>query len=151
MPLIFGCADDNEDCCKTIEAVMFFNVSNSEDLDMLDPNSGGIDTSLISIFYRNGEDEMVEVNNHQLDASKGYLVIDPELGDPYKIKVFLNTETIKDNISYTYIKWSNDSTDEIKTEFDLGNNYIVAKKIWVNGELKWESSNSSELLISLEK
>jgi|GEM_PF-3613001 len=40
--------------------------------------------------------------------------------------------------------------DEIKTEFDLSNNNIIAKKIWVNNQLKWESSNE-KLLITLIK
>ncbi len=151
MPLIFGCDNDEGDCCKTIEAVMFFDVTNSEDLDLLDPNSGGIDTNLIEILYTNQDEEMVLVNNSQLDGSKGYVIIEPDAaGNPYRIKVFLNIDYIESNVSYTHIKWSSDNMDEIKTEFDLSNNNIIAKKIWVNGELKWESS-SSELLISLVK
>lgn len=149
IPLMSGCSSD-DNCCPIIEATMLFSVENSEGLDLLNPNSEAIDINLIKIFYTNENNELVEVNKPQLDASKGYVVIVPEMNYPYSIKVFLNTEYIKDNVSYTHIEWSSHSMDEIKTEFDLSNNNIIAKKIWVNNQLKWESSND-KLPITLIK
>ena len=150
VPLLSGCNDDGGDCCKTIEAVMFFNVTNSENLDLLNPNSGEIDTSLIKIFYKTYDNEMVEVNSPHLDVPKGYEIVAPEMGGLYMIKVYLNIDSIQDNVSYTNVQWSNDIMDEIKTEFDQSNNNVIAKKIWVNGQLKWENG-SEELLIALNK
>ena len=152
--LFTGCIDINDemDCCVIIEAAAFFKVSNAEGLDLLDPtNPEGIDTSLIKLIYKNQDNEMIEVYNSQLGAPKGYTIISPELEGTYELKVYLNTETIKDKISYTYIEWPDRSKDEIKAEFYLSKNNTSVKKIWVNRELEWDQSNRDVRLISLVK
>ena len=151
--LFSGCIDINDDmdCCVIIDATAFFKVSNAEGLDMLDPtNPEGIDTSLIKLFYKYKNNIINEVHKPRLSAPKGYTIISPELGGTYKLKVYLNTEAIKDNISYTYIEWPDHSRDEIKTEF-FSKNHISAKKIWVNKELIYASGKNQERLISLVK
>ena len=152
--LFTRCIDINDemDCCVIIDAAAFFKVSNAEGLDMLDPtNPEGIDTSLIKLFYKNQDNEMIEVYKPRLDASRGYDVFISELEGVYKLNVYLNTEAIKDNISYTYIEWPDHSRDEIKAEFSLSKNNTIVKKIWVNSKLEWDQSNRDVRLISLVK
>ncbi len=146
--VFFSCNNDEKDCCKIIEATMYFKIENINGEDLLDPDFDYIDINQIKIFYANEDGIKVKVDNSELDASKGYEIVPPVVGNSnfYRIKVHLNTKNIHNNISSTYVEWSSEDMDEIKTEFDLSNNNIIAKKIWVNGELKWESSTGQQLI-----
>lgn len=139
--IIFSCKNDDDDCCKNIESVISINVKDSQNIDLLDPNSEAIDINLIKIFYVDNYGILQEVNNSQLDNNKGYNVILPDSNSSfYEIQVQLNVDYFENNVSYTYIEWSAEDIDKLKTQFNLSNGNIIANKIWLNDEIVWESN-----------
>lgn len=143
--------DDNKNCCMNIESDILISLENSQGMDLLDPASNvSIDTSNIHVSYemKNGNKKLI--NDLNLDASKGFHLIEPEetQTDKYGFQLFLNTDYIdKEDISYTYIEWSPTDTDQIKSQFIRENNNLLVSKVWVNGELSWERTNPQIVLI----
>lgn len=151
---VVSCKDsDKEDCCMVVESDMFLNIQDSQGQDLLDPNQGNIDLSIMKVFYNTTEDgSLQEVNNPDLDSPKGYKFITPSMDNSstYKVQLFLNSQYLNtNNISYTYIEWSPDDTDVIKAQFDKRDNNFIVNKIWVNDQVKWVLND--EKLITLIK
>mgnify|MGYP000391707830 CR=1 FL=1 len=148
---IISCKSDDDNCCRVIESSILIQVENKNGENLIDPQNAVFDMSEIKIFYAPSKDgKRVEVDNPQLDVSKGFEIIVPDgnSNESYRLKLFLNVESISENgYSYTFIQWSDNITDELRTEFDLSNNNIVAKKIWLNGELEWQGNKEVLLII----
>jgi len=147
--LFFSC-ESSENCCVNYEADIFLKVQDSNGKDLLAPDNGIIDSKSIKIFYLTSNDVKQEVNKPNLDSPKGYRVITQAMDNSsdYKIQLFLNTDYINpQNLSYTYVKWNESSTDVIKAEFKRSGNNLSVVKVWVNDVVKWDLSSDRAITI----
>jgi hypothetical protein len=146
----FISCESSENCCTNYESDVFLKVINSEGKDLLALNQKVIDANVIKVFYLTIDGKMEEVNKSNLDSPKGYKIITPVMDNSsnYKIQLILNSEHLNlQNISYTYLKWSENDTDEFKAEFKKQGQNLMVIKIWVNDELKWDLSGDRVITI----
>ncbi|MEO8774409.1 MAG: hypothetical protein ABI371_08815 [Gelidibacter sp.] len=98
-------------------------------------NSISLNQNEFKIFYEiNGE--KIEVNNGNLDHSKGFFVYQHE--NEYRVKIFPNSD-IKASEPITYIKWNETDIDTLRCEIERNENSEVCKKVWLNDKLVWQA------------
>lgn len=147
--LMISCQkNDDETCCTQIDADVFISVQNSVGKDLLDESSEAIALNSIKIKYKMKGGDISEVNDPSLDAPHGFYFYNPhDASDLYKVQIFLNTVYLNNSdISYTYVEWTPNSIDEIRTKFTRTKNTLTAQKIWINDDLVWVHNEGSQLI-----
>ena len=134
---LFSCTSNEEECCKNIEADLQISIVNSEGVDLLDPLNGGINIDDFKLYYKNQSGDLILFNKPNLDNPKGFELVIPKKNSNqlFSINLFLNTEYLVDNASFTVIRWNNEKNHEIKTVFLKENNSLIAEKIFIDNEL----------------
>lgn len=111
--------------------------------------NGGIDESDINI-YRKINNEWVYYFEGNLDYPKGIKIVEIE-NEKYLI-LFVSDKVNESNISETKIELSNYiESDIFKTEIDNSHGNSIIRKIWLNGMMKWESTERTEKLFEIIK
>jgi len=144
---LFSCTnneEEEEECCKNIEADLQISIVNSQGLDLLDPLNGRININNFKLYYKNQSGDLILFNKPNLDNPKGFELVIPEnnSNQRFSINLFLNTEYLFDNTSFTVISWNNERNYEIKTVFLKGNNSLIAEKIFIDNELIIDSGDN---------
>ncbi len=141
---LFSCNRDEEECCKNIEADLQISIVNNEGVDLLNPLNGEINIDNFKLYYKNQSGDLILFNNINLDNPKGFELVNPENNgnQRYSINLFLNTEHLVDNTSFTFISWNDNKNYEIKTVFFEGNNSLIAEKVFINNELVIDSGEN---------
>lgn len=129
-----SCTDDNEQFI--VDTAINISVKDVDEKDLLNPNnSNSLNQNEFKILYEiNGE--QIEVNDENLDYSKGFFVYKHE--NEYRIRIFPNTDK-NDLYPTTYIEWSKMDTDTIRCEIERKESSTICKKVWFNEELVWQA------------
>jgi hypothetical protein len=141
---LFSCNSDEEECCRNIEADLQISIINNEDVDLLNPLNGEINIDNFKLYYKNQLGNLILFNKPNLDNPKGFELVNPENNgnQRFSINLFLNTEYLVDNTSFTVISWNNEKKYEIKTIFLKDNNSLIADKIFIDNELIIDSGEN---------
>jgi hypothetical protein len=138
---LFACSESNEmdKQYHNIEAMVEFSISNSENEDLLNPESlNHLDTTLIKLFYTiNGEKQ--EVYDANLTNPRNFMIYKHE--NKYRIRIFLN-DTQTEEKTITYIQWNESDTDTIEVTYKRTQNAILQNNIWLNSEQIWVRGNN---------
>lgn len=134
LTMLFTSCNSDESEQFIIDTDINIAVKNSDGNDLLDSDSpNSIDENSIKIIYEiNGE--QVEVNDTDLDYSRGFFIYQHE--NEYRIRIFPNTSQSTE-YPVTYIKW--DDTDTIKVDIERNRNSEICNKVWFNENLVWEA------------
>ncbi|MXV37823.1 hypothetical protein GO491_03890 [Flavobacteriaceae bacterium Ap0902] len=127
-------SDDNEQVI--IDTDINISVKDVDGNDLLNTNNpNSFNQNEFKIFYEI-DGEQIEVNDENLDYSKGFFVYQHE--SEFRIRIFPNTNK---NASYpiTYIRWSEMDIDTLKCEIDRNGSSEICKKVWFNNELVWQA------------
>ena len=140
---LFSCNSDEEECCKNIEADLQISIVNSEGVDLLNPLNGEINIENFKLYYKNKSGDLILFNKPNLDNPKGFELVNPEnnSNQRFSVNLFLNTEYLVDNASFTFMSWNNEKKYEIKTVFLKGSNSLIAEKIFIDNELVIDSGD----------
>ena len=134
--------DSNEKTTVFFDTSVEISAKNVNGEDLLNPNNpNAYKTENIKIYYLiNGEKQ--EVNDNKMDYPRSFLVY--QNGEDFRIRIFKNNSKIE-GLPITYIKWNENETDTIQTEYDRTySNEPRMQKVWFNGELKWDIKNGEE-------
>ncbi len=126
--------DDNEQVI--IDTDINISVKDVDGNDLLNTNSpNSLNQNEFKIFYEI-DGEQIEINDENLDYSKGFFVYQHE--SEFRIRIFPNTNK---GVSYpiTYIKWREMDIDTLKCEIDRNRSSEICKKVWFNDELVWQT------------
>ena len=103
----------------------------------------GINESDINIYHKINN-EWVKYYEGNLDYPKG-IRIDERENEKYLI-LFVSIEVNESDLSETKIEFSNyNKSDIVKSEIDFSGNNIIVRKVWYNGDLKWESYDTERM------
>lgn len=136
-----GCSSDEGEEQYNFDIGFEFSVKDSEGNDLLNPeNPNSFNQSKIKLFYLiNGNS--IEVYDRNKDYPRNFLIYKKE--NVYRIKIFVNhSET--EEIPTTYIQWNEADTDTLSSEIFRTNSLVKIEKVWLNEELIWTLSNSTE-------
>jgi hypothetical protein len=125
-----SCGSDEVNNQSVLDASLELNVTNAKGEDLLDPkNTDSFDQSKIKIFHLI-DGKLVEAYDGSKQFPRYFYVAQQE--GHYVLTVFLNySET--DKYPETYIQWSENNTDIIKSEFIRTKRAVIKKTIWFNG------------------
>jgi len=138
--LTISCTDD-ENCCTVIDIGVDIKYLNENGENLFDI-SNGFDFSKINAYHKNdGNWEKYFEGN--LDYPKGLMLV--ERKDGTYLRIFPSTTIVENNISESKIEFSENDSDILKTEITKTNSNTIVKKVWYNGELKWESGKTERL------
>jgi hypothetical protein len=109
--------------------------------DLLNPVSpNSFKESEIKIYYLL-DGKKVEVFYSNYDHPRNFYIY--QRGNEFRIAVILNDPI-------TYIQWNNSDTDTIQCEVSRAEGSVVCRKVWFNGELRWDNY-STERFIKIVK
>lgn len=133
--LFNSCNSDDKDQF-IIDTAINISLKDKDGNDLLSTDSpNSLNQNEFKLYYEiNGE--QVEVNDEELDYSKGFFIYQHE--NEFRIRIFPNSQ---DNslITNTYIKWNKTDTDTIRCEIERSNSSEVCKKVWFNDKLVWQA------------
>lgn len=148
IPFIFICGCDNKDETGSIyiSSHVDITVIDEKGNDLLDPDNTyakSIKTDDIKMYYMIDGKETY-FYRPLLNASKGYLQLEPE-GDikTYRIRFFLNIES-KETNTETIIEWDKEHRDTIRSEVDRNGGVTTITKMWLNNKAIWENNTNSK-------
>lgn len=138
----FSCDSTNENRCLSYfySVSVDFYVLNTQGEDLLNPkNPNCLDVSKIKLFYIvNGVSQ--EYFRPNLDASRGFIILKPEEGSNYRIRIMMN-DLDKSEKKITYVQWNEmDKKDIFESTLEITECYTEIKKVWFNGKLLWDRS-----------
>ncbi len=147
--IVFSCDNNEEECCTNLEADLQISIVNSDGKDLLNPLNGEINVNDFKLYYKNKSGDLVLFDKPNLDTPKGFELITPDNNSNqlYSINLFLNTEYLNNNTSFTVISWNSEKKYEIKTTFFKGNNSLIVDKIFINNELVIDSGGNRFITI----
>lgn len=110
---------------------------------ILGPSNALYTADNIKVYYlQNGEKK--EVNEGNLDVSKGFLIMKDDSTGLNYLKLYPNTQLEKNSsTATTLIQFGNDFTDTVVCNINQPNNksYIVTR-VWYNNQIKWDKDTS---------
>ncbi len=141
LSVLFSCNNEN---INSESQAQFFNRTNFIDLTIKDkagnnllfhktPNC--ITEKDITVFYKNGNSELVAIYNPNLTHSRGYVFSENE------IRLYLMLPDKNKSVSYTFIKFKNNLIFEFKSEFCVNENNISLKNIWFENAPIWNEKD----------
>lgn len=140
-----SCTQEN-DCCAGIpgnDDIFEFSIVNSKKEDLLNPETEStLNTSNIKVFeYKN--EEYVEINNPNLDASKGYMIYETE--GEFRMRLFLEAGAVVNDIveRKAILKWNESDQDtlELRLVQEPSNIQRLTRIIFNDNEV-WNEENS---------
>ena len=131
-----------------ISAGITLQIIDAQNQDLLDPASTSpkaVDLSKVKVYYiREGKEVLFYREN--MDGSRGFQLIKPQLGHPhYGLLLGLDCES-KEKVTTTILEWEDGRRDVFKTAFyrlSEPSLQILQQKIWLNGELIWDNNRDS--------
>lgn len=133
--LFNSCNSDDKDQF-IIDTAINISLKDKDGNDLLSTDSpNSLNQNEFKLYYEiNGE--QVEVNDEELDYSKGFFIYQHE--NEFRIRIFPNSQN-NSLITNTYIKWNKTDTDTIRCEIERSNSSEVCKKVWFNDKLVWQA------------
>lgn len=139
----------NTSCTKKKQSGAF-NLVSQIDITVLDESNNdllnpakhflkSINTSNITVAYIIDGKEVI-VNQPNLDAPKGYILLPPEANSDfkdYRLRVFLNIAKSDNPVSKTTITWNSNDKNEITAYYSISGNSIVYTKLLLDGTEVW--------------
>jgi hypothetical protein len=139
--MLASCSSFGVYCCTDFDTIISIKYLN-EDGDNLFVVEGGYSESSINIYHKiNGE--WVLNYNEKLDYPKDIRIDERE--DGTYLSIFPSKTIVSDNCTETKIEFSDSDADIIKTEIQKTNSNVSVVKVWYNGELKWELSQTERI------
>lgn len=142
---------EGDDCCV--------NLNNDTHLDILVKDEGQVnlvfnntinESNVKTYHVLNGQE--VEYFEENLDAQRGVLFVKDE-EEPF-VRLFPNSNIDSDSSSITIIDWGVNgyTRDTILSKFDVGDDFLVCRKVTLNGVLVWDSTiNQGRRIIEVIK
>ena len=145
--MIIGCSKENEDAFN-LDVGVEFSIVNLDGEDILNPNHpNAIKESDIKLFYLiDGVKE--EVYNANYDYPRNFMIYEHQ--NEFRIRIFQNYSD-KEDKPITYIQWNDVDTDTIETTYERTSNAVLQRKIWLNGNLLWDSNTGIEPFFVITK
>jgi len=139
---LFACSKSDEASSAVHLDVTFdFLISNSENVDLLDPSSPNhFKEEDIKLFYE-VDGERIEVYDPLMDNPRNFFLYKHE--NEYRIKVFLNDFNTSDK-SITYIQWNDTDTDTVEALFNRTGNSVQVSKVWLNEIEIWDLTTDTD-------
>jgi hypothetical protein len=129
---------DESKAAFSIDRAVKLSVKNHEGEDLLDPsNSNSYTEEDITVFYL-VDGEKKKVFRPNLEISKGFKIYNWENTPGYRMTIFPN-DLSEDDIRTTYIQWSKNDLDTMKTKIERRENMVWCRKVWWNGEVRWDA------------
>jgi hypothetical protein len=115
--------------------VAFFTALDEQGKNLLDPKKEGFYSfKNIKIFCeRNGK--LVELYESNLDMPRNFRIHPPEFDRDYIMALVLNSKK-------TVIQWNEMEADTIQAEIHDNGASIIVRKVYHNGELKWNGETA---------
>jgi len=135
MLFISSCSQEGQPQFATVDMMAFITVVDEQGNNLLDPNQeGAFDPKDIKIFYeRNGK--MEEFYESHLDMRRNFRIDPPEFDRDYIMALVLNSKK-------TVIQWNEMEADTIQAEISDNGASIIVRKVYHNGELKWNGETA---------
>ena len=145
--LVAACTKEGGEASE-ISAGITLQIIDAQNQDLLDPASTSpkaVDLSKVKVYYiREGKEVLFYREN--MDGSRGFQLIKPQLGHPhYGLLLGLDCES-KETVTTTIVEWEDGRRDVFKTAFyrlSEPSLQILQQKIWLNGELIWDNNRDS--------
>lgn len=119
----------NETSKTAIDGYVNIYIKNSSGVDLLD--SATYPKENYKVYYElNGQ--KILYKNPLMDYPGGFFISNEN--NIHFLRLFLNIEN-NSVVTNTYIEWSPTQTDKLTTVFNIGENFIIADKIFLNGNL----------------
>ena len=142
-----SCKDEN-DCCSGIpgnDDIFEFSIVNLEQNDLLNPETeGSINTSEIRVYeYKN--EEYIEINNPNMDASRGYMIYENE--NEFRMRLFIEAGVVIDDLIQrkAIVKWNELDQDTLELELiQEPSNVQRLIRILYNDIEVWDENNSKD-------
>lgn len=132
---ISSCSQEGQPQFATVDMMAFITVLDEQGNNLLDPKQEGFYSSKdIKIFYeRNGK--LVEFYESNLDMPRNFRIDPPEFDRDYIMAIVLNSKK-------TVIQWNEMESDTIQAEIYDNGASIIVRKVYHNGELKWNGETA---------
>lgn len=136
---LFACDKSDDFSPGFIVSIEFdFSVSNSQDVDLLDPATPNhIEEDDIRLFYEI-DGKILGVYNPYMDNPRNFMIYEHE--NEYRIKVVLNDSDATEE-TITHIQWNEDDTDVIKATFTRTENTVRVSGVWLNDTQIYDSND----------
>jgi hypothetical protein len=135
---VCACNSNDDDTAQVVlDTRIDFTIKDSNGLDLLNPETPNafLEEDIFLKYLVNGEEQNVYYGNQ--DSPKNLFIFEHE--GTYRIRIFPNMEA-SEELPITYVDWSETDRDTIKCAYNrYGNNNIVCTKVWLNGDVIWES------------
>jgi len=139
---------NEEELNSTLDVGLEFSIVNSNGEDILNPSHPDcIKESDIKLYYLI-DGIKKEVYNPNYDFPRNFRIYEHQ--NEFRIGIFQNHSENEDK-PLTYIQWNESETDTIEAAYYRSSNAIIQKKIWLNGDLIWESINGTNPYFILTK
>lgn len=145
--LMNSCNNENEEQYN-LDVGFELSIINSNGEDILNPNhTNAIKHSDIKLFYLiNGEKE--EVYNGNYTYPRNFKIYEHQ--NEFRIGISQNYSDMEEK-PLTYIQWNDIDTDTIESIYERNSNSVLQRKIWINGDLLWESNSGIEPFFVITK
>lgn len=145
---LFTACESEDENQFYIDRKIDVTVKDNDGNDLLNPDKGGsFSEEDISILYLI-DGEMKEVIRPNLEHPKNFFIFEHE--SEYRMRIFPNDQTDNDS-PVTFIKWGENEIDTIKCHIETRENSIICTKVWINGELRWESESLTDRHLEIIK
>ena len=127
---LFSCERSNN-CCTIIDVDVNLTVQNQQGQNLLASPVLFTKSNIETYHVINGQTQLF--NQPNLDADKGFLMIDGAKGKEIRVFPYFNKT---EKFSRTLIKFGNTKIYTIDCEFNFSGPSVLLQKVWFNGVLK---------------
>lgn len=123
--------EGSTNCCTIIDRDVNLTVQNQQGQNLLVSPAMFTKSNIETYHVINGQAQLF--NQPNLDADKGFLVLEGTTGKIIRIFPYFNKN---EKISRTLIKFGDTKIDTIDCEFTFSGSSVLLQKVWYNGTLK---------------
>lgn len=140
--LLVGCTSDDEIGGFYIDTQSTYHLMNTNDEDLLDSTvENSFLKSKIRVEHQNSNGNFIEFYQSNLDSYYDYFIYELNGYNSFVLLNQVSDDFINNNKIVSVIKWNSSEQDTIITQVYRTDRLTLKKKVWVNGELKYDVDN----------